>query len=259
MIKILFFDVDGTLLSKNRQRLTKELKEAFDTLKKKGVLIALATGRHMCELEALKILTDYSFDAYVTLNGCYCYNEKEVIYKAVIDTESIQNIINAVNEKDIACAFVEEEGLYINQVNDYVKAAQEFIHSPIPQIKDITRALNHDIYQIIPFISKEETEALTKVTTNCMITRWHPLAYDIVPINGGKQKGIEEILSYYHIKQEETMAFGDGHNDIEMLEYVHIGVCMGNGEEETKQISDFVTKTVDEDGILYALKHFALI
>lgn len=55
------------------------------------------------------------------------------------------------------------------------------------------------------------------------------------------------------------MAFGDGVNDIEMLEYVSIGVAMGNAREETKKVADYITDDVDNDGILKALEHFKLL
>ena len=55
------------------------------------------------------------------------------------------------------------------------------------------------------------------------------------------------------------MAFGDGENDISMLEFAGIGVAMGNAGDEVKAIADYVTDSVDDDGIEKALVHFGLI
>lgn len=259
MIKAIFFDIDGTLLSKKNQRITKELKATLDKARDKGILLFVATGRHNLEIQNLKLKEDYCFDGYLTLNGCYCYNDKEIIYQADIDKQDITNIIDLLKQTDIACMFVEGKDMYINKINQRVIKAQADIHTPVPDVLNIERALKNDIYQIIPYVTKEEIKPFLEVTKNCRATSWHPLAYDIIPLEGGKSKGVEATLQYYGLQREEVMAFGDGHNDIDMLEYVGLGICMENGEEVTKKASDFITKSVDDKGIEYALKHFSVL
>jgi hydroxymethylpyrimidine pyrophosphatase-like HAD family hydrolase len=74
-----------------------------------------------------------------------------------------------------------------------------------------------------------------------------------------KSFAIKKVLDYFNICKSEAIAFGDGGNDIDMLEYVGLGIAMGNGEERLKQKADFVTKTASEGGISYALKKFGVI
>jgi hydroxymethylpyrimidine pyrophosphatase-like HAD family hydrolase len=71
--------------------------------------------------------------------------------------------------------------------------------------------------------------------------------------------GIQRYLEMIGVTQEEIIAFGDGHNDAEMLRFAGIGVAMGNAEDDTKAVADFVTADIDDDGIYKALKHFELI
>ena len=71
--------------------------------------------------------------------------------------------------------------------------------------------------------------------------------------------GIRKTLEYFGITREETMAFGDGDNDAEMLEFVEIGVAMGNAVEKTKAAADYITTAQDEQGISNALKHFGIL
>ena len=66
-------------------------------------------------------------------------------------------------------------------------------------------------------------------------------------------------MDYYSIDIDECMAFGDGGNDKEMLEFAKIGVAMGNASDDVKSIADYVTTDVDNDGILNALKHFNVL
>lgn len=259
MIKAIFFDIDGTLISKQNPRLTDALKKTLDKVREKGILLFIATGRHSSEITDLKLNEDYHFDGYLTLNGCYCYNDQEILHKGSIDKKDVKRIITLLDVLDVACMFVEDNYMYINKVNDRVEIAQAAIHTPVPPVEDIGRALQHDIYQIIPYVTDDEIAEFLKITRTCKGTRWHPLAYDIIGKNGGKSNGIEAVLHHYHLQKEEIMAFGDGHNDIDMLEYAGIGVAMDNAANDVKNASDFVTKSVDEDGILYALEHFSIL
>lgn len=95
--------------------------------------------------------------------------------------------------------------------------------------------------------------------TDLEFTSWFPTATDIIPRGGGKVSGIDAYLEKENIDISETMAFGDGENDIEMLQHVHIGIAMGNANESVKNVADYITEDSDKDGIYHALKHFDLI
>ena len=94
---------------------------------------------------------------------------------------------------------------------------------------------------------------------NCKSARWHETFTDIIPKDGGKTAGIQAVLEHYGIKKEECMAFGDGGNDKDMLQYAGIGIAMGNATEDVKQVADYVTKDIDEDGILHGLQQFHVL
>lgn len=259
MIKAIFFDVDGTLISKNNPHISQNVITALKQLKEKGIKLFIASGRHYLELDELGINDQFVFDGYLTLNGGYCFNDKEIIYKHPIDGEDVKRIVNYTSEYALACSFVEGNDLYINLINDLVIKAQAAINTSLPPIKDISRALKNDVYQIDPFVSEEEIKQIVALTKFCKYTQWHDGAYDIIPSQGGKQDGIRAIAEYYDIDIKETMAFGDGHNDIEMLKFVGIGVCMENGHKDTKACSDYITDSVDNDGIVSALQNFNLL
>ena len=90
--------------------------------------------------------------------------------------------------------------------------------------------------------------------SNCKLTRWNPYGVDIISNTGGKSIGIKDILSYYDIKQEETMAFGDGENDIDMLRFVQIGVAMQNAEDCVKEAADYITDASEKRRYLQSFK-----
>jgi hydroxymethylpyrimidine pyrophosphatase-like HAD family hydrolase len=74
-----------------------------------------------------------------------------------------------------------------------------------------------------------------------------------------KSLAIIKVLQYFGIEKSEAIAFGDGENDIDMLELVGLGIAMGNGNEKLKNVADFVTKKSGEDGIEFALKKYGII
>lgn len=259
MIKAIFFDVDGTLISRNRPHISQNVIDALRRLNYQGVKLFIASGRHYLELEELGINNQFTFDGYLTLNGGYCFNQEKVIYKNPIDASDVKRIVNYTTEHQLACSFVEGNELYINLINDLVVTAQQAINTSLPPIKDISRALVNDVYQIDPFVDQAAIKEIIALTKHCKHTQWHDGAYDIIPAHGGKQEGIAAILDHYGMNASEVMAFGDGHNDLEMLKFVGLGVCMANGHEETKANSDYVTKHVDEDGIVAALQNFNLL
>jgi len=83
--------------------------------------------------------------------------------------------------------------------------------------------------------------------------------YDVYAKDQTKATGIMHLLDYLKIDKTDAIAFGDGHNDKEMIEYCGIGVAMGNAIKKEKNASDYITDDIDNDGIYKAMKHFNLI
>lgn len=258
MVKAIFFDIDGTLVSFNTHRVPESTINALNLLREKGIKVFIATGR---QFEAINNLGDLKFDAYITMNGSYCFVDKQhIIYKKHIPEKDIHALINyAENINSFPCFFVTENDSFGNYTNENTDKIFDQLNFPIPKIKPITEALNSKIYQVISFHNKEEEKRLLTYLPDCDATSWSPLFSDITPKGSSKQVGIDKILEYFNIPIEETMAFGDGGNDISMLSHVKTGIAMGNAESAVKQSAAHVTSSVDEDGIWNALKYFKII
>lgn len=92
-----------------------------------------------------------------------------------------------------------------------------------------------------------------------MFKRWHPFVVSVLQEEITKSVAILKILDYFNIHQSEAIAFGDGENDIDMIELAGLGIAMGNGSDKLKNAADFVTKKSGEDGIEFALKKFKVL
>lgn len=147
--------------------------------------------------------------------------------------------------------------MYINHIDQRVKDAQASISTMIPPISNKINLNN--IYQVDPYVDEEEIKNIIKNTKHVKVTKWHDYAYDIVPKTGGKAAAIQAVSKYFDYQKEELMAFGDGHNDIEMLDAVGYPIVMENGSDEVKKHACYICGDVEKEGILDGLKHFNLI
>lgn len=258
MIKAVFFDIDGTLVSFKTHKLPDSTIRALDELKEKGIKVFIATGR---QLHSINNLGTREFDGYITLNGGYCLAGKDqVIYKHNIPAEDIEALIRYQEEEEkFPCALVEEEGIYLNYKDASVEEVFKMINFPEPPLRPLEENKGKEVFQLIAFFTPGQEERIMSVLPHCESTRWTPLFTDVVPAGSSKAIGIDKIIGHYGISLEETMAFGDGGNDMAMLRHAAIGVAMGNAGDEVKAVADYVTTSVDDDGVYNALKHFGII
>ena len=256
MIKAVFLGMDGTVISHKQGKVLESTKDAICQLRERGIKVFAATGRHILEMEELPV-KGISFDGYVMLNGQICLDgEKELVYDFPIAAEDTKRMITVFEEKKIPVMLVGLNRMYINFVDEKVRAAQKAISTAVPKVGSYN---GENVYQFIVYDSEGKVQQLMENLTDCKENVWNPMAFDIIPKRGGKAAGIRQILEHFKIGQEEIMAFGDGDNDIDMLRYAHIGVAMGNAGEHVKTHADYVTACVDDDGIYKALKVYGLL
>lgn len=257
MIKAVFFDIDGTLVSFKTHRVPDSTKRAIAALRAKGIRVFVASGR---QLLAINNLEDLQFDGYVTLNGGYCIVGERVIYKHSMPSEDMASLVQYMEEREnFPCIFVHENTFCINYTDERTDEVFRLLNFSQPPSLSLREAAKGEIFQLVAFFTKEQEKAIMAVMPHCEATRWNPLFSDVIPKGSSKQVGVDKMLDYFGISLDESMAFGDGGNDVLMLKHVGIGVAMGNAEDEVKQAADYVTDSVDEDGIEKALRHFGVI
>ncbi len=261
MTKALFFDIDGTLVSFETHRIPASTIEALEAAHTKGHRIFIATGRPKAIINNLSELQDRNLiDGYITMNGAYCFVGEQVIYKSAIPQEEVKAMAAFCEMKGVPCIFVEEHNISVCQPDEMVKKIfYDFLHvDEIPTVS-FEEATGREILQMTPFITEEEEKEICPSIPTCEIGRWYPSFADVTAKGDTKQKGIDEIIRHFNISLEDTMSFGDGGNDISMLRHAAIGVAMGQAKDDVKAAADYITASVDEDGISKAMKHFGII
>lgn len=258
MVKAVFFDIDGTLVSFKTHEVPQSTVEAIAALRAKGIKVFIASGR---QLQSINNLGTLEFDGYVTVNGGICFAGKtEMIFKQAIPEEDIRSLLNYQREVEpFPCAFVMNGKILLNYKNKDVEDIFRLLDFPEPPIGPTDLLAGESIYQLIAFFSAGQEERIMAALPHCEATRWNPLFTDVVPKGCNKAVGIDKMLAHFGILPDEAMAFGDGGNDRAMLSHVGIGVAMGNADKEVQEAASYVTTSVDDNGIWNALKHFGLL
>lgn len=257
-IKAVFFDVDGTLMSFKTHQVPATTVDAIRTLQSKGIKTILATGRSINSIDHVQFL---EFDGYVTFNGGYCLNrDMEILYRKTIDSRDIQAILDYANKRPLSFSFMSEKEITVHDVTPEIAGMYAHLNLPVPPPVDLEQVDIESILQTNIFLGPDDEKVFMKeVMPNSVASRWTPLFADVNPGGLSKKVGIDIFCKYFGIDRQQTMAFGDGGNDITMLQHVGLGIAMGNANPEVKEIADFVTQDVDNDGIQYALNHFGVI
>lgn len=254
-IRAVFFDIDGTIQTfGNPPQIPESTRLAMDLLRKNGIKLFIATGRPPSALTEFVENSNLTFDGWVTMNGQYVYADDKIVREVTIPKAQVSGTLDYLEEKGI---FANVASLEAIMSNSDVFPEMAYVNRKYSK----EEILSHNIYQLMVYIEEGDPreKEFFDVLTSCKSARWHPIFMDVIPKDGGKNKGIDAMLEYFGIPLEESMAFGDGGNDMGMLEHVHLGIAMGNARDYVKEVADYVTTDIDDDGIYNACKHFGII
>lgn len=262
-IKAAFFDIDGTLTSFTTHVVPQSTIDALRALQANGVKIFICTGRPPAQMSVVLNTIPVDFDGIVGFNGQYCVDGSGFLEKQTLDATDVATIVRWLDEhEDIVACIGEEDYVYFNHSNDQMRRTWASLGKTAPDVffdDPRVRTAEHETFQMSPYISRDQEAELLSLLPNTRGVRWHPDFVDLIPADGGKDRGIQRFLDHYGWSKEQTISFGDGGNDVDMLRFTGIGVAMGNATEEPKAVADYVTDDVDHDGIWNALKHFDII
>lgn len=252
-IKIAFFDIDGTLIDMNRKVISEKMVETLIRLKDNGIKICIATGRTPVTLPKF---TDVEFDAFLTFNGSYCFDKSHSIFSNPIPAQDVKKIVENAASINRPVSLATKKRLAANGRDKDLIEYYSFVKLDVEVADDFESVMDEEIYQIMMGCREEEYAQVMKDVHNARITAWWERAVDIIPVGSGKGMGVKKILEYYNLKEFEAIAFGDGNNDIELLQAVGHGVAMENASKQLKAIADDICGHVAEDGIYhYCIEH----
>ncbi len=258
--KILFFDIDGTILSHRSYEVSESTKLAIKQAQANGHILMINTGRVNSFID--KRVLKLGFDGYICGCGTHIIYKGEELFHTELPKDLIISLLKDLREYKYDAVLEGSRKVYYD------------FHSTSPIITGIMDIVNRQQFSVgnwdEPDIIFDKLCIWTEEKGQAFhfydkykdildfIDREGPL-YEIVPKGYSKASGIEFMLKQLAIPHDNTFAFGDGENDLPMLTYAKHSIAMGNSPQSIKDIVTYVTEDVDCGGIEQALRHFHLI
>ncbi len=267
MKKVIFLDVDGTLIDHSR-KIPESAKKALLKAKENGHKLVLCTGRTHAIIEA--DLKQY-FDGVVASAGAHIFWGNEEIFHSIIPQDALKRACEVLDRFGANYVFQGHAGRVANQENK--DALIKFF--AVTGEKDISQSFISEVVNQ-PY-EKDGIESGFYIHSTANIEEVQQEIGDVIKVTGAsfgpervyngeltlngvhKATGMEKLLTYIGMTREDSIAFGDGPNDFEMIEYANIGVAMGNAIDELKQIANLVTDHINEDGLYNGFAKLGLI
>lgn len=276
-IEAIILDIDGTLLSDNKE-ITPATKKALITAQQNGVKLILASGRPTTamHLYAEQLEMEKYHGLLVSYNGAKvvdCQTNEELFSQALTVTEG-KAVLEHMKQFDVKVMIDKDDYMYVNNVFDcFVPYRGEEINIieyesrngnfKLCEKEDLAAFVDYPISKILtagdPAYLKENYQAMMepfKESFNCVFTADFYFEFTAQGID--KAKALDTVLTPLGISAENLIAFGDGHNDITMVRYAGTGVAMQNAVPELKEAANTVTLSNNEDGIGHLLDSLIL-
>ncbi len=267
MYKLAVFDMDGTLLN-SKGVVSEENIKALDYLKEKGVKTVIATGR---PLELLKKYTiELEVDEYViSCNGSVIAHpfNGNVIHENVIDKDVVISIVEMCEENGYGYLLYTKDAV-VSKDNErlrlFKRMGKDFPKEHLANIIETEDSNyiknNYSPNKILitekdPIKYEELKEKLSEYEGIEFSQSWRG-ALDVSPVGDNKGNAVKKLSEYFGILQEEIITFGDNLNDLSMIKFAGMGVAMSNGEDELKEVANYITSTNDENGVAKAIYKF---
>ena len=257
-MKIIFFDIDRTLYDPDTRSIPESTKQALKKLHDDpNVEIAIATGRAFYMLHIIEEIKEY-INIFILINGQIIIKDNQTIYRNPLKKELVLQVVNEFEAHNMKYGFLGEFDETLNIVDEKGKQAFELVDMKLPRI-DPHFYQDNDIFQMWAFCDRPLHQYFREKFEDLELVSWLGGGFDVLSKGMSKKEGIKRILELENIPLENAYAFGDGDNDIEMLDYIPNSIAMGNASEKAKQHAKIIVDDIKNDGIYKGLKLLGFI
>lgn len=257
--KIIFFDIDGTLLSEITGKIPASAVDAIHRAQKKGHLAVINTGRTWPLLE--KQVQEVGFDAYICGCGTKIVYHNEVLFHQTVAADVIEKVIQALKKYKIDGILEGDKRLYLNEREKIFSEEWGKFYDRFHKIAGSFKEAEISMDKLFTLMNPEsDLEGFQGE-----LGTWFDFIdrdrgyYELVPKGLSKASGIRMLTEHLGMEMKDTISIGDSNNDLPMLTTTAISIAMGVHSEGIHDKVDFITKAVEEDGIYHALEHYQLL
>lgn len=274
--KVIIMDVDGTLTN-GQKVVTKKTKDALLHAQKQGSILVLASGRPTSGLMGLahELEMDTHHGLLVSYNGSKVVDceSGEVLFNQALSVEEAKAVLEHMKSFDRVRPMIDKDDyMYVNNVYDnwitwkgkpfdVIQYESRGGHFKLCEVDDLAAFVDFPLNKILTTSDPEYLQAHYqemmepfKDTLSCMFTGDFYFEFTAQGID--KAKALDTVLIPMGYKQEDMIAFGDGHNDASMIQYAGVGIAMANAVDDLKKVADDITLSNEEDGIAQALYRY---
>lgn len=257
-IKIIFVDIDWTLLDHSKHDFDYPSIEALKKAMNQGVLVYLCTARPYESIMQTKLLNHLTPSGIICTNGGLVFYKEEVILKNLIPNDIVQEIIRVCSKKKLEVEYGTIRDRYFSiPSNKYVQRYfATFNENPCP-VKDYE---NEEVTSILLMCPKRfDRYVLKRISNEIDYFRFDPYGVDIRYVRNDKGKAVDFVLKYHHFTKDNALSLGDDLQDIPMFEKTKYSASIGERRKEVVEAASYLAKDVSDSGVLDSLKHFKII
>ena len=259
--KIVFLDIDGTIVTADNS-IQESTKEAVRQLQNKGIDVVLATGRTLHEIFFL--VEELHIDSMIGYNGAYGVYRGQCIWKKPLSGPFVEHFLHIAGEYGHDLVLFSKNRSFWNRIDSPLAA--EFMEKfHIQKNAPLTQPAKDEFLSVNVITTGENDYKLYEAFGGVTLARVNialqkiKYCYDVVRNEANKGKAVKAFLEHLGIQKEESVAFGDAKNDIEMLKNVGESFAMGNADPELFRYAKHKTTSVEDSGVYNGLKSLGLI
>lgn len=260
---MLVLDIDGTIFRKDytaSERVKTKLKQLVDN----GIKVVLATGRMYAATKFIAKELGLSTPVVTYQGGLVrdFLNDDKILFEKTMDETLAREVITELKKRNIFFNLYINDILMVEEDSELIRNyvdARNIAYKVVGNCDEMDLKGLNKLLAIDPdtrLIEELQKEMAGKFKDKLYVIRSTPTFCEFSSPEATKGNAVRFLANMWNIKKEEIMACGDQDNDIEMLLAAGIKVAMGNATDELKKIADFVTETVDNDGVVVAIEKF---
>lgn len=265
MYKLIAFDIDGTLVDDRKNILPgtfSSIQKAMDA----GIIVAICSGRpyYGTGRYARELGLAQRGGYVIAFNGGQIVScrDENVIYNEVIFQEYYSEIVDFAKKENVTLMYYADKTVVSDNPDDiYLAITSKNNAMPIEKTDDILKSAGNHVNKFMMLaegkkLSEVEKRFVEKMGDRVCAFRSEDFFLEIVPKGIDKAFGLRKLAEKLGISREEIMAFGDGYNDVGMIEYAGLGIAMKNSKPPVLEAADYVTLSNNEEGIQRALEKY---
>lgn len=254
---LVLLDIDGTLLNSNH-RIEGDTINAISAYNGANQFV-LCSARKPSSTNSIAKQLNINEKIIICYNGALIKEGEKKIFEKPLSTQNVAYILGLAQKYNLTINVYSNDIWIVNELNSYVLSEAKIIGEKPFKINDVLKVTNYVVHKILLLgtetkldLIKNELNTINGITF-CNSKEGY---LEITSFHASKIKAFEYLLEYLSVDVKDSLAIGDGRNDLELLRCVGIGIAMDNASPEVKKVADYVTLSNDENGVAIALKKY---